>query len=239
MPVGIVHCSSPRSARLAADARLRGLNVTVETCTPYLFFTVDDLERLGPYAKCNPPLRTAEERDDLWGAIRGGLIEYVGTDHSPFLALDKERAGDNIFLAPPGLAGLDVFVPLMLTAVHMKKITLPQVAAVCSEHAAFVFGLSKKGRVVEGADADFTVVDMKRKWKYDASKAFTRARDNMRIYDGMPLHGAVVATLVRGQAVYRDGQIVGAPGYGQFVRPDHSRPGGYATAGAMWGVGTS
>ena len=63
--------------------------------------------------------------------MRAGLIEYVGTDHSPFLAEDKERFGDDIFQAPPGIAGLEAFVPLMLTAVSQRRITLPQVVAVC------------------------------------------------------------------------------------------------------------
>ena len=110
LPIGIVHCSSIRSANLAFDARRRGLNVTVEVCTPYLFFTAEALDRLGPYAKCNPPLRSAETRDALWHAIQSGLVEYLGTDHSPFTAEDKERFGDDIFkagverLAPGSLA---------------------------------------------------------------------------------------------------------------------------------------
>lgn len=237
MPIGIVHASSPRTARLAADARLRGVNVTVETCPHYLFLTADDLDRLGPYAKCNPPLRTREEQDGLWSAIREGHIEYVGSDHSPFLAEDKERHGDQIFKAPPGIAGLDIFVPLMLTAVNAGRLSLPQVSAVCSEHASFVFSLPAKGRLLPGSDADFTIVDLKKKWRFDRSKAFSRSRANMAVYDGMALKGRVVSTIVRGVTVYEDGQIVGPVGHGRFVRPDPEIEGGRPLAGVLWGAG--
>ena len=153
LPIGIVHCSSVRSANMAFDARRRGMNVTTEVCTPYLFFTTDALDRLGPYAKCNPPLRAAATRDELWNGIGSGLIEYLGTDHSPFTQEDKERFGDDIFKAPPGIAGLDIYVPLMLTAVHERRLTLPQLVAVCSENPAYVFRLPNKGRMVPTTDA--------------------------------------------------------------------------------------
>jgi allantoinase len=237
MPIGIVHCSSPRSARLAADARLRGVNVTVETCPQYLFFTLDALDRLGPYAKCNPPLRSRDEQEGLWAAMREGHLEYVGTDHSPFLAEDKERHGENIFMAPSGIAGLDIFVPLMLTAVNRGHITLPQLSAVCSEQAAFVFGLPTKGRIVPGADADFTIVDLKKKWRFEASTARTKSRANMALYDGFPMRGRVVMTMVRGVTAFEDGEVVGAPGLGRFLRPDFSTVGGRPLAGVLWGVG--
>ena len=237
LPVGIVHCSSVRSANLAFDARRRGLNVTVEVCTPYLFFTADALDKLGPYAKCNPPLRSAETRDELWHGIGSGLIEYLGTDHSPFTKEDKEQFGDDIFKAPPGIAGLDLFVPLMLTGVHERKITLPQLVAVCAENPAYVFRLPRKGRMVTGTDADFTIVDLKKRWRFDASTARTRSKANMALWDGFALTGAVHATIVRGVPVYQEGDIVGPPGHGLFQRPELAADGGRPIEGALWGAG--
>lgn len=217
--VQVVHCSSPRAARLARDARWRGVDATVETCPPYLFFTDEALDRLGPYAKCNPPLRTEREVRGLRQCLREGLIEVIGSDHSPFLEADKQRGAENIFLAPPGLAGLDVFLPLMLTAAHHGWVTLEDVAALCAENAAKLFALPQKGRMAPGADADLALVDLAAAWRYDSSTALTRSRANMRIYDGLELHGRVVATLVRGTVVQRDGAIVGSPGHGRFLRP--------------------
>jgi dihydropyrimidinase/allantoinase len=217
--VQVVHCSSPRTARLARDARRRGVDATVETCPPYLFFTDEALDRLGPFAKCNPPLRSAADVAALRTCVREGLIAVIGTDHSPFLAEDKARGADNIFLAPPGLCGLEVMVPLMLTAVHDGWLTIEAVAALLSENAARLFHLPAKGRLAPGADADVTIVDLGARWTYDSSAALTRSRANMRIYDGVELHGRVVHTIVRGVPVYRDGALVGTPGHGRFVAP--------------------
>jgi allantoinase len=217
--VQVVHCSSPRAARLVRDARARGVDATVETCPPYLFFTDEALDRLGPFAKCNPPLRSAAHVADLRACVREGLIAVIGTDHSPFLAEDKARGADNIFLAPPGLCGLEVMVPLMLTAVHDGWLTIETVAALLSENAARLFHLPAKGRLTPGADADVTIVDLGARWAYDSSAALTRSRANMRIYDGVEMHGRVVHTIVRGVPVYRDGALVGTPGHGRFVRP--------------------
>jgi dihydropyrimidinase/allantoinase len=236
LPIGIVHCSSLRSAHLAFDARRRGLNVTVEVCAPYLFFTDEALDRLGPYAKCNPPLRSRETREALWRGIGSGLVEYLGTDHSPFTREDKERFGDDIFKAPPGIAGLDIYVPLLLTGVHERKMTLTQMVAVSAENPAYVYHLPNKGRMVVGTDADFTIVDMKKRWRFDAGKALTRSRANMALWDGFALTGAVHATVVRGVPVYREGQIVGQPGHGRFQRPNPALGGGRPIEGSLWGV---
>lgn len=217
--VQVVHCSSPRAARLARDARWRGVDATVETCPPYLFFTDEALERYGPFAKCNPPFRTEAEVRGLRQCLRDGLIEVIGSDHSPFTEADKQRGAANIFEAPPGLAGLEVLLPLMLNAAHQGWITLPDVAALTSENAARLFRLPSKGRLAAGADADLAIVDLADTWRYDSTAALTRSRANMRIYDGIEMHGRVVTTVVRGAVVYRDGAIVGRPGHGRLVVP--------------------
>ncbi len=218
-PVGVVHCSSARSAQLVADARSRGIDATVETCPPYLFFTDEALDRIGPFAKCNPPLRSAEDVQALWRALDRGLIDYLGTDHSPFLAHEKAAATDDIFKAPPGLCGLEVMAPLMLTAVAEGRLTLPRMVALCATRAAELFRLTGKGRVAEGADADLTLVDLGADWTYDSRQAITKSRDNMAIYDGVRMRGRVVSTFVRGVRVFHEGAITGAAGHGRFVRP--------------------
>jgi dihydropyrimidinase/allantoinase len=216
--VGVVHASSARSAHLVRDARRRGIDATIETCPPYLLFTDEALDRLGPFAKCNPPLRSAAEVDALWRAVNEGVIDYIGTDHSPFLG-DEKRSARSIFQAPPGLCGLDVLAPLMLTAVARHRLTLARMADLCAANAARLFHLPHKGRIAVGCDADLTLVDLDARWRYDSSLAFTKSRDNMAIYDGLELQGRVVTTLVRGVRVFSDGAIVGAPGHGRFVQP--------------------
>lgn len=218
--VQVVHCSSPQALARVTEARLRGVDATAETCPPYLFFTDEALDRLGPFAKCNPPLRGPQEVDGLWAALRAGHVACLGTDHSPFLEEEKARGADPISSAPPGLCGLEVLVPLMLTAAHEGRVGLPQLAVLLSEGAARLFHLPAKGRVAEGADADLTLVDLGATWTYDSRQAATRSRANMRIYDGLTMRGRVVTTIVRGVPVVRDGQLVGPQGHGRFVRPE-------------------
>jgi allantoinase len=217
--VGVVHGSSARSAALVSDARTRGVDATVETCPPYLFFSDEALDRLGPLAKCNPPLRSRDEVDRLWDAVGSGQIDYIGTDHSPFLAAEKDRGDADIFAAPPGLCGLEVMAPLMLTAVRQGRLTLRRMVDLCATRAAALFHLPAKGRLAPGADADIAVVDLQARWTYDSRRALTRSGANMAIYDGVELHGRVAATFVRGVRVFSDGEVVGTPGHGQFVRP--------------------
>jgi dihydropyrimidinase/allantoinase len=217
--VGVVHASSARSARLVADAKARGVDATIETCPPYLFFTEDELDRLGPLAKCNPPLRSAPEVAALWDAVTNDLIGYIGTDHSPFTAEEKAAGADDIFRALPGLCGLEVMAPLLLTAVNDGRLSLTRMVALSSTNAARIFGLPGKGRVAVGCDADFALVDLEQRWRYDCGRALTRSRANMAIYHGMPLHGRVVHTLVRGVRVFADGALLHRPGHGRFVTP--------------------
>jgi dihydropyrimidinase/allantoinase len=218
-PVGVVHCSSARSAQLVAEARARGLDATAETCPPYLFFTDEALDRIGPFAKCNPPLRSAQGVRALWAAVDAGQIDYIGTDHSPFLEHEKSAAANDIFKAPPGLCGLEVMAPLMLTAVAEGRLSLPRMVDLCSTRAARLFGLARKGRIEVGADADLALVDLDASWTYDSRKALTKSRANMAIYDGFAMRGRVVSTFVRGVRVCHEGEITGLAGHGRFVRP--------------------
>ncbi len=218
-PVGVVHCSSARSAQLVAEARARGLDATVETCPPYLFFTDEALDRIGPFAKCNPPLRSTEGVRALWGALDAGQVDYIGTDHSPFLEHEKAAAADDIFKAPPGLCGLEVMAPLMLTAVAEGRLSLPRMVELCSARAARLFGLTRKGRMDPGADADLALVDLDAAWTYDSRQALTKSRANMAIYDGFAMRGRVVSTFVRGVRVFHEGEVTGPAGHGRFVRP--------------------
>jgi allantoinase len=217
--VGVVHGSTAQSAALVAGARACGVDATIETCPPYLWFTDEALDRLGPFAKCNPPLRSAADVAALWRALEAGQIDYIGTDHSPFTAEEKSAGADDIFRAPPGLCGLEVMAPLMLTATCDGRLTLPRMVDLCAARAALLFRLPAKGRIAPGSDADFTLVDLGARWRYDSRQAITRSAGNMRIYDGTALQGRVVSTFVRGVRVFSDGQIIGPPGHGRFVRP--------------------
>jgi dihydropyrimidinase/allantoinase len=217
-PLHVVHLSSPSAALLIRDARRRGQDVTAETCPHYLFLTIDALACHGPFAKCNPALRSAESVARLWTHLGEGHIDVIGSDHSPFLLEEKARGLDDIFTAPPGFPGLETLLPLMLQAVHAGKLTLPGLVRLMATNAAALFHLPGKGSLAPGFDADLTLVDLKATWTLDPAACFSKARDTMKVYAGREFRGRVVSTLVRGTVVFRDGEIVGEPGYGRFLR---------------------
>lgn len=216
----IAHMSTGGAADLVASAKDRGLPVTAETCPHYLTFTEEALQRLGPFAKCDPPLRPQETVDRLWEAVGSGVIDVIGTDHAPFTTEEKERGAAEIGRAPSGFIGLEQHVPVMLTAVARGRITLPRLVRLISENPARLFGLwPRKGTLRPGADADLTLVDLRARRVHDHRMLYSKARSLGRIYDGMTFVGLPVATIVRGRAVMRHGRVTGLPGWGQWITP--------------------
>ena len=218
--VQIVHLSSHKAAQLVKEAKAKGVNVSVETCPQYLFLTMEELNRHGPFAKCNPALRTAEEVENLWPYLLDGTIDVIGTDHSPYIPAEKEVGQDDIFRATAGVPGLEAMLPLMLTAVNQGRLTLPALARLMSHRASQLFRLKGKGQIAPDHDADLTLVDMSRDWTFDKDRTFSKGGRNMHAYHGRKLRGQVSTTMVRGQVVYMDGQIVMEPGHGRCLRPE-------------------
>ena len=120
----------------------------------------------------------------LWHHLLDGTIDVVGSDHAPFLAEEKERGLDDIFLAPAGVPGIEVTLPLMLNAANRGQISLPAVVRLLSERAAQLFRLPGKGSVKVGADADLALVDMDAEWTFDGDRSFSKAGSTMRAYQG-------------------------------------------------------
>ncbi|MGH9195649.1 MAG: dihydroorotase, partial [Acidimicrobiia bacterium] len=150
--IQVVHTSSPSAVRQIVEARKNGLNATIETCPHYLRFTEETLGEYGPFAKCNPPLRSARTVEELWKHVSNGDIDVIGTDHCPYLPEELEAGNEDIFTSPPGLPGLETMLPILLTAVAEQRLTLPQLVTLTSTRAAEIFGLTKKGRIEAGAD---------------------------------------------------------------------------------------
>ena len=217
--VQIVHLSSFKAAQLAREAKARGVDVSVETCPQYLFLTMEALAKHGPFAKCNPALRTAEEVAQLWPYLLDGTIDLIGSDHSPYVESEKAIGQDDIFRATAGVPGLESMLPLMLTAVNQGRLTLPALTRLMSLNAARRFRLPTKGQIQSGLDADLTLVDMNAEWSFDRHQTFSKGGINMHAYHGLPMRGQVRATLVRGTVVFQDGQVAAKPGHGQCLRP--------------------
>ena len=215
----IAHVSS-RHAVEALKKFQPFIDVTGETCPQYLLFTEQALSDYGSYAKINPPLRTEGDQEALWEALRDGTLMAVTTDHSPFAAEEKEKAKTDIWAAPPGAPGIEELVPGMLDAAAQGKVTLEQAVRLISTNGAKRFGLyPQKGVIREGADADLLIVDLDAMTIIDKTKLFTQARLCDYLYDGMRFQGKVLRTILGGRTIYHEGDVLGQPGWGQFVRP--------------------
>ena len=214
----IVHVSIPDGIRAIASARQEGVHVTAETCPHYLFFDHQDFERIGPAAKCAPPIRSREDVEALWECVLGGLVDTIGSDHSPCSWDEKEKGMVDIWKAWGGISGVQLTLPVLLSeGVNKRGLALPALARMLSYNPARLFGLyPQKGTIQPGADADLVVVDLGKEWTLAAEQLFYK--NKFSAYVGSTFKGRVERTIVRGKTVYQDGQIVVEPGYGKLLR---------------------
>jgi len=211
----VVHVSTGRGVALVAEARVRGVNVSCETCPHYLVLTEDDVERIGPLAKCAPPIRAQSEQDALWTALADGILPMVASDHSPAPA--EMKTSSDFFRVWGGISGCQTLLQLLLTEGYERRsLPLPTIAASTAEYPARRFALPNKGRIEPGFDADLAVVDLNQTDVLQYTDLHYRHPHSP--YVGRALRGRVVRTLVRGTIVYQDGQFVSDP-IGRLVKP--------------------
>jgi len=208
-----VHISTAAAARLIASARADGLDVSVETCPHYLLLDTADLERLGAFGKCAPPLRGRDEVERLWEAVLDDTIDWIASDHSPCPPAMKQT--EDIWSAWGGLAGIQTLLPAPLTeGVHDRGLSLPRLVSLTAGTPARRLGLyPKKGVLEPGSDADLALVDLERNWTL--AEADLRTRWAINPFVGRAFRGQVVATLVRGTEVWRAGALRIEPGFGR------------------------
>ncbi len=209
----IVHISSGRGVAAALEARAAGCDISIETCPHYLYFTEEDMLRIGAAAKCAPPLRPAGEREALCAALLKGEIDIVGSDHSPAPPAMKQDA--NFFRVWGGIAGVESTLAVLLD----RGCPPERIAALCGAHPAARFGIEGKGRLAVGNDADFALVDLESSYTLHAGALFQRHR--LSPYAGARFRGVVRRTVLRGQTIFADGKIAGAP-RGRMVRTTHA-----------------
>jgi allantoinase len=217
--VEICHISTPEVVELVNRAKSKGLYVVAETCPHYLFLNENVLEKVGVFAKCNPPLRSEEERLKMWEFVKDGSIDIIGSDHAPYTKEEKERGSEDIFTPPAGFPGLSTRLPLLFTAVKEGKIRLDKMVELICENPAKIFGFyPQKGTIAVGSDADFVIFDPDKKDIISKDKMFTKCRDSALVYDGWEVYGKPEKTVVRGKIVFDNGEITVSPGYGEIIK---------------------
>jgi allantoinase len=210
----IVHISSGRGVVAAAEAKRHGVDVSIETCPHYLTFTEEDVERLGPIAKCAPPLRSQEDQDALWFQVLNGTVEIVASDHSP---APPEMKTGAFFETWGGIAGVQSSLLALLDGGHhQRKLPLERIASLVSRGPARRFRVPNKGSIQVGHDADLVLVDLAKGQKLEAAQLFQR--HPLSPYAGKHFAASIRRTLRRGATIFADGTIT-AQSQGKFIRP--------------------
>lgn len=209
--VHVLHVSSAVEMRLLADAKDVA---SVETTPQFLHFAAPEVyERLKGRAQMNPPIRYESDRAALWDlGINQGVVDVIATDHAPHLLSEKAQAYPN---SPSGMPGVQTLVPMMLSFVASGRLSLARMVDLTSAGPARLFGITGKGRIALGQDADFTLIDLlAKKTLRDADMA---TKCGWTPFDGFEATGLPVGTILRGQIVMREGEILD-PGKGEPLR---------------------
>ncbi|MBT2654875.1 allantoinase AllB [Bacillus sp. ISL-18] len=196
-----VHISSPKVVRLIDQAKKSGVNVTVETCPHYLLFDEEDFHREGAILKCAPPLRLREEVEGLWDCLANGMIDTIGSDHSP--CLYSMKTTNSIWDSWGGIQGVQFTWLAMLDEALKRKISLKRVLPLGTSNVADRFGIRhKKGRISPGLDADLVLICLDETTV--ANKESFGFRNAYSPYEGRVFSTKVKKTMLRGKVIYDD-----------------------------------
>lgn len=217
-PLYIVHLANKEGMEEVKKAKDEGYEIYAETCPQYLYFTNEVYKREdGRNFVCSPPMKGKESLNALWEGIKTGDISTIATDHCPFQTSEKDWGKDDFTKIPNGCMGIENMYPYILSEANKGRISFNKAVEVCSASPAKIFGCdNQKGSIVIGKDADIVI--------YDPKKEFTISKDNMHsdvdytIWEGVKLKGYPVMTFSRGKLVFKDGEFVGKPGWGKFLK---------------------
>ena len=178
--------------------------VTSEVCPHHLsLYGPDAYDRLGNLVKVNPPIREKHHTDELWKGLLDGTIDCIGSDYAPHTLEDKDTP---FMQAPSGMPLVELSVRLLLHYMNQGRFTLSQLSHWISAKPAQLFGIHSKGVLKEGFDADLCIVDTNA--TYTVSRSSVVSKAGWSAFEGSELKGNVVMTMVNGQLVYQEGDIL-------------------------------
>lgn len=206
----LVHLASSQAIVMLRRAKAEGLPVTVETCPHYLYFSAEHIADGATLCKCAPPVRGAANRDQLWQALREGVIDLVATDHSPCPPAMKRLDEGNFRTAWGGIASLSAALPVMWTEATRRGCSLSDIAKWMAEKPAELAGCgARKGKIAPGFDADFVVFDPEAEFVLTEDRLYQRHR--VSPYLGQRLMGLAQQTYLRGNCIFSAGEFPGSP----------------------------
>lgn len=225
-PVHIVHLSTDQALPQLQVAKRNGLPITVETCPHYLYFCSEDIEDGSTAYKCTPPIRDQSNRAELIAAVESGLIESIGSDHSPCPPEMKQLDTGNLSEAWGGIASLQLTGSIMSTIATQQGWNTELLADRLSKRPAEIVGLGEtKGQIKAGYDADLVVWDPEAKFIVRGSELYHR--HDVTPFEGCELGGSVQRTFLRGNLVFDsarngDDRLVGDP-VGKLLKRHRTR----------------
>ena len=185
---------------------------SVEVTPHHLTLDETAYTRLGTYAQMNPPVRDKAHRDGIWAGVANGVADVLGSDHAPHTREEKDHPYPQ---SHSGMTGVQTLVPIMLDHVNAGRMSLERFVDMSSHGPNRLFGIANKGRIAVGYDADLTVVDLKR--RETITNAWVKSRAGWTPYDGVTVTGWPVGTIVPGNPVMWQGDLV-TPSIGQPMR---------------------
>ncbi len=202
--VHVLHVSTESEIELLAKNRDIA---TVEVTPQHLTLSEPEAyEALGTFAQMNPPIRTKRHQEALWKALNSGAVDVLGSDHAPHTREEKEKEYP---LSPSGMPGVQTLLPIMLDHVHHQRLSLFRLVELMAETPASIFQLKNKGSICLGRDADFTIVDLKKKWKIENS--WLESKCGWSPFEDKAITGYPTATIIRGHIVMNEAQILETP----------------------------
>lgn len=213
--IHICHVACPEGVEAVTKARQEGVDVTCETCTHYMYFHTDELDSIGPVVKCSPPIRDKQNQDGMWEKLLAGEIEFVTSDHSPCTPDLKDK--ENAFEAWGGISGLQNNVDVLFDeGVQKRGMSLKQFAGIIATNVADRFGISNKGRISVGKDADIVLI--KPQAPYTLQAEDLEYRNKISPYIGREIGAQIDTTILRGHVIYSQEDQVTPQFPGVFVK---------------------
>lgn len=195
----VVHLSSAEALPMIAQAKQEGVRITTETCPHYLVMSAKEIQDGATLFKCSPPIREASNRERLWDGLEQGIIDFIASDHAPCTAEMKQLTTGNFGSAWGGISSLQLSVALVWSEARRRGHSLIDVARWMGEGPARFAGLSHKGRIAPGYDADFALIAPDETFVVDPAKL--QHRHPVTPYAGRELSGVVRETWLGGQRI--------------------------------------
>ncbi len=198
----ILHLTTARELELFEDRPLDEKRITAEVCTHHLFFDESDYAAKGALIKCNPAIKTREDRDALRQALNSDRIAVIGTDHAPHTLEEKQR---DYFQAPSGLPLVQHALPMLLELYHDELLSLETLVEKACHAPARLFQVAERGYLREGYWADLVILDLERPFQVEREDVLYKC--GWSPLEGVRLRSSVITTLVNGRLAYHEGRI--------------------------------